>query len=102
MEKKNKEVNLSKKNINNHKIFTAKGGMICIGEKKVRILFFNYPPGKKPDSSENRPSPVVIDMTRKTWFDLIDKLTWKTVVSLMKNKCKDTREVRENTEVMYR
>jgi len=87
--------------ISNRKIFSANRAMICIGAKKVRIVFFNNPPLKESDVSEVRQCPIEIQMTKSVWLELIDELTLKTVVSLMQNKRKDTKDSPKPPEGMF-
>jgi len=105
MKQKDKKNNLGKKNetlsqygVDSHKIFSANRAMICIDARKVRIVFFSKPPLKESVISEVRQCPVEIRMSKSSWLKVIDELSLKTVVSLMKDQREDTKDSSEEKQ----
>lgn len=110
MERQNKKKNVSKRNEklsqydgNYHRIFSANRAMINVGPRKTRLVFFDDSPKKKLGDSKGRQYPIEIQLKKSIWLDCIDEWSLKTVLFLMGNKRKDSKEIPKNPpEIMFR
>ena len=110
MKQKDKKNNLGKKNetlsqydVDPRRIYSANRAMICIGAKKVRIVFFNNPQSNESGISEARKCPIEIQMSKSSWLKVINELSFKTVDSLMNDQCEGTKDSSEEKqpEIMF-
>jgi hypothetical protein len=92
------EKNASVKRINkNHKIFLANQVRLDINPEKARIVFL--------DESLKGISSFEIEMTKKDWLLILDKLTEETLFFLLRHNQKFAREfLKQNPslEMMFR
>jgi hypothetical protein len=97
-ETKRKERNCSEKHISkNHKLFLANNVRLDLNSERARIIFV--------DESLKGISSFEIEMTRKDWLLILEELTAKTLVFLIRHNDKDTEKfLRQNPtlEMMFR